>query len=304
MRAPLSAAEADRPGAKGPHRARIDRDARCDRGRQPVIMVVEDAHWIDPTTSEWLGTVIDRLPELRVLLIISFRPEFEPPWTRLPHVTQLALSRLDRGEGAAIADRIAGGKSLPPEVKDQILAKTDGVPLFVEELTKTVIESGLLIDAGDQYVLSSPLPLLAVPSTLQDSLMARLDKLGRAKEVAQAGACIGRLFHHRLLAALFDRDSAGLEQAMRQLESSGLVFRSGVPPEATYTFKHALVQDTAYQSLLKSRRQKLHAAIAAKLESGFPEIASAEPETLAHHYTAAGLPDRRCRIGSAPGRRR
>ena len=259
--------------------------------QQPVMMVVEDAHWIDPTTRDWLDSVIDHLRDLPILLLISFRPEFEQNWSTLPHVTHLSLSRLDHDDGAAIAKRIAGGKSLPLEVEEQILARTEGVPLFVEELTKTVIESGVLTDCGDQYVLSRSLPPLAVPSTLQDSLMARLDRLGRAKEVAQAGACIGRHFHHRLLAALFDRDSAGLEQDMRQLESSELVFRSGVPPEATYTFKHTLVQDTAYQSLLGSRRQKLHAAIAAKLEAGFPEIASAEPETLAHHYTVAGLPD-------------
>ena len=163
------------------------------------------------------------------------------------------------------------------------------MPLFVEELTKTVLEFGLLIDAGDHYVLSGPLPSLAIPSTLQDSLMARLDRLAPVKEVAQIGACIGRVFQHRLLAAVTGYDDARLEGILQQLEKSELVFRRGVPPEATYTFKHALVQDTAYQSLLKSRRQQIHASIASELEAQFPEIVEAEPETLAHHYTAAGL---------------
>ena len=257
--------------------------------RQPVVMIIEDAHWIDPTTSEWLDMLIDGLQDLPVLLIVTFRPEFQPRWTLFSHVTALSLSRLGRDQGAAIVDRVAGGKTLPAEVRNQILAKTEGVPLFVEELTKTVLESGLLIDAGDHYVLSGPLPSLAIPSTLQDSLMARLDRLAPVKEVAQIGACIGRVFHHRLLAAVTGSDDARLEDVLQQLEKSELVFRRGVPPEATYTFKHALVQDTAYQSLLKSRRQQIHATIASTLEAQFPEIAEAEPETLAHHYTAAGL---------------
>lgn len=257
--------------------------------RQPVVMLVEDAHWIDPTTSEWLGMLIDQLEDLRVLLIVTFRPEFQPHWTLFSHVTALSLSRLGRDQGSAIIDHVAGGKTLPSEVKTQILAKTEGVPLFVEELTKTVLESGLLVDKGDHYVLSGPLPALTIPSTLQDSLMARLDRLAPIKEVAQTGACIGRVFQHRLLAAVTGSHDAWLEDALRQLENSELVFRRGVPPEATYTFKHALVQDTAYQSLLRSRRQQIHANIALTLESKFPETAEAEPETLAHHYTAAGL---------------
>jgi class 3 adenylate cyclase/tetratricopeptide (TPR) repeat protein len=259
--------------------------------RQPVMMIIEDAHWIDPTTGEWLDTVIDGLEDLPVLLIVSFRPEFQSRWTLLSYVTALSLNRLGREEGAAIADRVAGGKTLPPEVRNQILAKTEGVPLFVEELTKTVIESGLLIDAGNHYALSGPLPPLAIPSTLQDSLMARLDRLDLVKEVAQTGACIGRAFHYRLISAATGSDSTELAAALQQLEKSELVFRRGTPPEATYTFKHALIQDTAYQSLLKSRRQHIHARIASTLESQFPEIATGEPETLAHHYTAAGLSD-------------
>jgi class 3 adenylate cyclase/predicted ATPase len=257
--------------------------------RQPVVAIVEDAHWIDPTTSEWLGMVIEAIRDLPVLLVISFRPEFQLPWAQSSHIGALSLGRLGRDEGAAIADRIAEGKALPPEVKNQILAKTEGVPLFVEELTKTVLESGLLVDAGDRFELSSPLPPFAIPATLQDSLMARLDRLDLVKEVAQTGACIGRVFHHRLLAAVTGSDHRNLDGALRKLEESELVFRRGTPPEAHYTFKHALVQDTAYQSLLKSRRQQIHANIASTLESQFSEIAEAEPETLAYHYTAAGL---------------
>ncbi len=257
--------------------------------RQPVVMLVEDAHWIDPTTSEWLDMLIDRLAGLRLLLIVTFRPEFQPRWTLFSHVTALSLNRLGRDQGEAIIAHVAGGKTLPSEVGNQILAKTEGVPLFVEELTKTVLESGLLIAEGDHYVLPGPLPSFAIPSTLQDSLMARLDRLASVKEVAQIGACIGRVFHHRLLAAVTGSGEVWLEDALHQFENSELVFRRGVPPEATYTFKHALVQDTAYQSLLKSRRQQIHASIASTLESTFPETAAVEPETLAHHYTAAGL---------------
>jgi class 3 adenylate cyclase/predicted ATPase len=257
--------------------------------RQPVIVFVEDAHWIDPTTGEWLDMLIDRLHNLPAFLIATFRSEFQPRWKRSSHVTALSLSRLGRDQGAAIMDRVAGGKALPPEVRSQILAKTEGVPLFIEELTKTVLDSSLLIDAGNHYVMSGPFPPLAIPSTLQDSLMARLDRLPSVKEVAQIGACIGRVFHHRLLAAVTSPDDARLGGILQQLEKSELVFRRGLPPEATYTFKHALVRDTAYQSLLKSRRRQIHASIGAAIETAFGEIVEAEPETLAHHYTAAGL---------------
>jgi class 3 adenylate cyclase/predicted ATPase len=257
-------------------------------GGEPVLMLLEDAHWIDPTTSEWLELVIDGLRDLPILLIVTFRPEFQPQWKTSSHATSLMLSKLGREDGAAIIDRVAGGKSLPMEVRNQILSKTEGIPLFVEELTKTVLESGLLIDVGDHYEFSGPLPSLAIPSTLQDSLMARLDRLDVVKEVAQIGACIGRAFHYPLLAAVTGYDHARLEAALQQLENSELVFRRGSPPDASYTFKHALVQDTAYQSLLKSRRQQFHANIAATLESQFLEIVESEPETLAHHFTAAG----------------
>jgi class 3 adenylate cyclase/predicted ATPase len=256
---------------------------------QPILLAYEDVHWIDPTTLELLGLAIERIQRLPVLAIITFRPEFSPPWAGLPHVSALALTRLGRREGTAMVGEMVGDKALPDEVAAQIVAKTDGVPLFVEELTKTVLESGLLKDAGDHWELSGPLPPLAIPSTLHDSLLARLDRLAPVKEVAQIGAAIGREFSHALLAAVADRPEAELRTALDQLVSSELVFRRGTAPDATYSFKHALVQDAAYQSLLKSKRQQLHARIVQVLEKQFAEAAEAQPELLAHHCTHAGL---------------
>ena len=258
---------------------------------QPVLLTYEDVHWIDPTTQELVGLAIEHIQRLPVFAIITFRPEFKPPWPGQPHVSTLALTRLGRRDGAAMVDRVVGEKTLPNEVAAQIVAKTDGVPLFVEELTKTVVESGLLTDAGDHYELAGPLPPLAIPSTLHDSLLARLDRLAPVKEIAQIGAVIGREFSHELLAAVADRSKAELQAALDQLVSSELVYRRGVPPEATYSFKHALVQDTAYGTLLKSRRQQLHGRIAEVLEERFPATTKSQPELLAHHCTQAGLVD-------------
>ena len=258
---------------------------------QPVLLIYEDVHWIDPTTQELLGLVMERIRRLRVLAIITFRPEFTAPWSGQPHVSRLALTRLGRRDGAAMVEQVVGDKALPAEVSAQIAAKTDGVPLFVEELTKAVLESGLLTDAGDRYELTGPLPPLAIPSTLHDSLLARLDRLARVKEVAQIGAAIGREFSHTLLVAVADRPEAELQAALDQLISAELVFRHGTPPDATYSFKHALVQDAAYGTLLKSRRQQLHARIAKGLEELFPHESEAQPELLAHHCTQAGLVD-------------
>jgi class 3 adenylate cyclase/tetratricopeptide (TPR) repeat protein len=252
--------------------------------RQPVLAVYEDVHWIDPTTLEALDLLIERVQRLPVLALITFRPEFNPPWTGHAHVMQLSLSRLTRRHGQALVAAVTGGKALPDEVLDQILAKTDGVPLFVEELTKAVVESGLLTDAGDHYALTGPLAPLAIPATLQDSLMARLDRLAPVKEIAQTGAVIGREFSHELLAAVSPLPMDQLSYALDQLVTSELVFRRGTPPEATYSFKHALVQDAAYESLLRSRRQQLHARIAHLLEQQFPNTA---PEVLAHHLSEA-----------------
>ena len=256
---------------------------------QPVLLAYEDMHWSDPTTQELLGLTIERLQRLPVLLLITYRPEFSPPWPAQPHVSALALSRLGRREGAALVERVVRDKPLPDEVAAQIVAKTDGVPLFVEELTKTVLELGLLKDAGDHYELAGPLPPLALPSTLHDSLLARLDRLAPVKEIAQIGAALGREFSHGLLAAVADRPEAELQAALDQLVAAELVYRRGTAPDVTYSFKHALVQDAAYGTLLKSRRQHLHARIAQVMEEQFPEIVETQPELLAQHYTGAGL---------------
>jgi class 3 adenylate cyclase/predicted ATPase len=256
---------------------------------QPVLLTYEDVHWIDPTTQELLGLAIERAQRLPVLAIITFRPEFSSPWSGQPHMSAVALTRLGRRDGTAMVGQVVGEKALPDEVAAQIVAKTDGVPLFVEELTKSVLESGLLQDAGDRWELSGPLPPLAIPSTLHDSLLARLDRLAPVKEVAQIGAAIGREFSHALLAAVADRTDVELRTALDQLVSSELIFRRGNPPEAMYIFKHALVQDAAYGTLLKSRRQQLHTRIARVLEEHFPDIVETQPELVAQHCMQAGI---------------
>ena len=257
--------------------------------RQPVLVMFEDLHWADPTTLEVLEQMVDRIQEWPVLAIVTYRPEFQPPWIGRTHTTTLTLNRLSRRQGAAIVADLTDGKPVPRAVLDQILEKTDGVPLFVEELTKTVLESGLLEEWDDRYVLSGPLPTLAIPSTLHDSLIARLDHLAPVKEMAQTGAVIGREFSYRLLAAVSDSSGAELERALDQLIESELVFRRGSPPDATYVFKHALVRDAAYESLLISNRQAIHGRIFDALEQNFPQLVDADPELLAQHATHAGL---------------
>ena len=257
-----------------------------------MLAIYEDVHWADPTTLELLDRAVDEVQRLPVLVIITFRPEFVPRWTGHGHVTALSLSRLGRRQGTAVVDRVTGGKLLPQEVLEQILAKTDGVPLFVEELTKAVLESGLLEDRGDHYELTGPLPPLAIPTTLQDSLMARLDRLAPVKEVAQIAACIGREFGHELLKVVTRLDEDALQHGLKELLEAELVFRRGVPPEVDYSFKHALVQDIAHESLLRSKRQQIHARIAAALEEHYPAVAEMEPETIALHLTEAGLASR------------
>jgi len=256
--------------------------------QKPVLMLFEDAHWADATSLELLGLAIERVRRLPVLMLITHRPDFMP-WTGHPDVATFALHRLDPSEAEILVDRVTGGRKLPAEVLAQIVAKTDGVPLFVEELTKNVLESGLLIEEGERYRLDGPLPALAIPSTLQDSLMARLDRLETVKEIAQIGAAIGREFSYGLLRAVYERDEGSLRNALALLDESELVFRSGEPPASRYTFKHALVQDTAYESLLKSRRKTLHRRLAETLREGFPGLAEMEPELLAHHFTQAGM---------------
>ena len=267
-----------------------------------MLLVYEDVHWIDPTTHELLNLAIERIQRLAVLAIVSFRPEFVPPWSGQPQVSALSLTRLGRREGAAMVERVAREKALPEEVSAQIVGKTDGVPLFVEELTKAVLESGLLADAGDHYELTAPLPPLAIPATLHDSLMARLDRLAPVKEVAQIGAVIGREFDHALLAAVSPLSDDKLGEALDRLVASELIFRRGTPPAATYTFKHALVQGAAYESLLRSTRQELHGQIARHLED-LPETFAPEPEVLAHHFGVAGDMEKAFQYRFEAGRR-
>jgi class 3 adenylate cyclase/tetratricopeptide (TPR) repeat protein len=255
----------------------------------PVFALLEDAHWIDPTSLDVFSLLIDRLTGLRAALVITFRPEFAAPWTGRAHVVSLSLSRLGRPHALAMIDRVAGGKALPAEVLDQIVAKTDGVPLFVEELTKTVVESGLLRAENGAYVLASALTPLTIPSTLQDSLMARLDRLGPVKEIAQISAAIGREFSYRLLEVVSPIEGPALRDALAQLTAAELIHAGGAPPEATYVFKHALVQETAYASLLRSRRQRIHVDIARALAERFADQDDAAPAIIAHHYTEGGM---------------
>ena len=219
--------------------------------QQPVVMVFEDAHWIDPTSRELLDLIIERVRSLPVLLIVTFRPEFQPPWTGQPQVTMLTLNRLDRRDRTALVEQIAGGKALPDEVIAQIVDRTDGVPLFVEELTKSVLESGLLRAETDRYVLDGALPPFAIPTTLHASLLARLDRLASVRLVAQTGAAIGREFSYALLHAVSRLPEDELQAALARLVGSELVFQRGTPPDAVYSFKHALVQDVAHGSLLR-----------------------------------------------------
>jgi hypothetical protein len=257
--------------------------------RQPVLAVWEDLHWADPSTLEWLGLVLDQTPTVPLCTLLTYRPEFPPPWAPRSYLTQLTLSRLTRPQVEEMLQRITGGKRLPVEVVRQMVAKTDGVPLFVEELTKTVLASGLLEEQEDRYALPGPLPPLAIPATLHDALLARLDRLAAAKVVAQLGATIGRTFTYDVVQAVASLDAASLQRALAQLVEAEVVVHRGLPPQATYTFKHALIQDVAYESLLRSTRQQQHQRIAQVLVEHFPETAGVQPEVVAQHYTAAGL---------------
>jgi class 3 adenylate cyclase/predicted ATPase len=257
--------------------------------QQPVLFVMEDLHWVDPSTLELLSLLVDQGPTARILTLLTFRPDFHPPWPGRAHLTQVTVNRLPRHQAVEVIRQVAHGKVLPPEVVEQIVAKTDGVPLFVEELTKMVLDSGLLQERDDSYALTGPLPALAIPATLHDSLMARLDHLTAVKGLAQLGATLGREFAYALLRAVSPWDEETLHQGLHQLVEAEIVYQRGVPPHATYTFKHALIQDAAYQSLLRSTRQQYHQRIAQVLEAHFPETTETQPELLAHHYTEAGL---------------
>jgi len=257
--------------------------------RGQVLMVYEDAHWLDPTSLDLLDRTVARAPDLPLLLLITFRPELQQTWVGQPHVTMLPLSRLGRRDSAGMLDGLTNGKALPEAVVEQVLDHTDGVPLFIEELTSTLLESGLLRETTDRHVLDGPLPPLAIPATLQASLVARLDLLGSVKEVAQIGAAIGRQFSHELISAVSTLASNDLDAALERLTASGLISRRGAPPIATYSFKHALVQDAAYATLLKSRRRQLHASIAKMLVERFSALAGGQPEIVAQHFTEAEL---------------
>jgi class 3 adenylate cyclase/predicted ATPase len=270
--------------------------------QKPVLMIFEDAHWADPTSLEAFGRAVDRIRTLGVLLIVTNRPEFEPPWIGLPYVTALTLNRLGQREIAAMIDRVVGNKPLPAHIRRDIIERTDGIPLFVEEMTKAVLETEGENDAQRTAALV-PFPTMAVPPSLHASLMARLDRLGSAKEVAQIGAAIGREFSHALLAEVERKPEAELNSELNRLVQSGLLFRQGVPPHATYLFKHALVQDAAYGTLLREPRRALHARIADTLENQFTEIAENQPELLARHCTEAGLIEKAALLWGKAGQR-
>jgi predicted ATPase len=270
--------------------------------RNPVLMIFEDAHWSDPTSLEVFGRVVDVIATLPVLLIVTFRPEFEASWIGRPYVSALTLNRLTERDVVAMIDRVIGSAPLPPGIRQNIIERTDGIPLFVEEMTKAVLEAESESEAR-LTAAAVPSPATAVPASLHASLMARLDRLGPAKEVAQVGAAIGREFSHELLAVVMHKPHAELGSALDRLIAAGLLFRRGVPPDATYLFKHALVQDAAYGTLLREPRRALHARIAQSLESQFAETAESQPERLARHCTEAGQIEKAAGLWGKAGQR-
>ena len=270
--------------------------------QRPVLMIVEDAHWVDPTSLEAFGRTVDRIRVLPVLLIVTFRPEFNAQWVGQSQVTSLTLNRLGKREAAAIVTRIFANKELPADMLAEIVERTDGIPLFLEETTKAVLEAESE-GAARRTVAAVPSSALSVPASLYASLMARLDRLGPAREVAQIGSAIGREFSHALLAAVALKPEAELESTLDRLVAAGLLFRQGVPPHASYLFKHALVQDAAYGTLLREPRRALHARIAEALESQFAEIAERQPELLARHCTEAGLIEKAAGLWGKAGQR-
>jgi TOMM system kinase/cyclase fusion protein len=257
--------------------------------RHPVLAVWEDLHWADPSTLDVLSLTLDQVSTAPIFTLLVGRPEFRPPWAMHVPMTHVTLTRLGRAQVEAMLTSLTGEKPLPTELVEQIIAKTDGVPLFVEELVKMILESGLVREQADRYMLTGPLPPLAIPSTLHDSLTARLDRLATARELIQLGAVLGREFVYELLQAVSPVEERALQQGLAQLVEAELVYQRGLPPHSRYVFKHALIQDAAYQSLLKSTRQQYHQRIAQVLETQFPAIAEPQPELVAHHYTEAGL---------------
>jgi DNA-binding winged helix-turn-helix (wHTH) protein/pimeloyl-ACP methyl ester carboxylesterase len=260
--------------------------------RRPVLLIFEDLHWADPTSIELLELLVERTRQLAMLAVFTFRTDFVPPWSRPGHVTLLSLNRLGRGDAAALAERVAGGRALPAEVMNHILFRSDGVPLFIEELTRLVLKSELVMPAGDRYVSLGRVPDTAIPTTLHGALTARLDRVASAKEVAQLAACIGREFAHEILATASTLEADELRAALQQLSNNQLIDRSGLPSRQIYVFRHALVQEAAYQSIPKTRRRELHARIADAIEADFPELIAHQPEWLAHHHAEAGHAER------------
>lgn len=257
--------------------------------QQPVLMVWEDLHWADPSTLEFLGLVLAQTPTVPMLHVLTFRPDFSPPWPMRSHMTPLTLNHLERPQVEAMIVQLARGKALPSDVVQHIVAKTDGVPLYVEELTKMLLESDLLCEEAAHYVLTGPLSEVTIPATLHDALMARLDRVQTAKEVAQFAAVIGREFTYDVLRAITPHDEATLQASLTQLVEAELLYQRGRPPHARYLFKHTLIQDAAYASMLCSTRQQVHQRIAQVLEERFADTVETQPEVLAHHYTEAGL---------------
>jgi class 3 adenylate cyclase/predicted ATPase len=257
--------------------------------QQPVLFIVEDLHWTDPSTLELLNLVLDQTPTASLLVLLTCRPYFQPAWHHRSYLTEITVNRLSHAQVEQIVTHMTDGTTFPAEVVQQIITKTDGVPLFIEELTKAILESGHLKDVNGHYELTGSLRTLTIPATLQDSLMARLDRLMTAKVIAQLGATIGRQFSYALLQAVAQLNDRTLHEELHRLVEAELLYQRGVPPQATYTFKHALIQDAAYESLLKSTRQQYHQRIAQVLEAQFPETAATQPELLAWHYTEAGL---------------
>ena len=254
----------------------------------PVLMIFEDAHWTDPTSLEVLGRVVDRIATLRVLLIVTFRPEFEAPWIGRSYVTTITINRLAKREIVDMIGNVIGNKFLPEKVRRDIIERTDGIPLFIEEITKAVLEAESE-GAARRAVALIPSPSLSVPATLHASLMARLDRLGSAKEMAQIGAAIGREFSHALLTAVVNKPEKELGLSLDRLTAAGLLLRQGAPPHANYVFKHVLVRDAAYSTLLRSRRQELHSQIVSVLRREFSELVVSQPELLAHHCSEGGM---------------
>jgi tetratricopeptide (TPR) repeat protein len=260
--------------------------------QKPVLLLVEDAHWMDPSTEELANQLANLIKNNRVLAIVACRPEYQPDWINLPKVSRLTLSRLEQVNAEQLVRSVVGRKRLPGEMVEQILEKTDGIPLFIEELTKTVLESGLLRETESEYILDSPLPALSIPSTLQDSLMARLDRLGATKNIAQIGAAIGRNFSLGMIAAITARELHDVSRALDRLTRAELISKKGEFPDIEYAFKHALVQDAAYATLLREKRKALHGQIATVFERQFTQAFESEPEAFALHWTRSEMPEK------------